>query len=269
MFSEAFSFDFFVRALVAVILICPLLSMLGTMVVQRKMSFFSDALGHSAFTGVAIGVLLGVNNLNLAMILFAIVFAVLLNALMRKNSAITDTVISVFSSFCIAIGLAILSFGGSFSKYSSLLVGDVLSITTKELWSVVIVAVLATFFWCIFINGLAAASLNRPLAKSKGLNVDLLELIFSILVAVIVMIAVKWIGILLINALMILPSAASRNISENMREYHGFATLFAFVSGVLGLFLSFFVGIATGPAIVIFASVIYFATYFLGSKGTK
>jgi len=269
MFSEAFSFDFFVRALISVVLICPLLSMLGTMVVQKKMSFFSDALGHSAFTGVAIGVLLGVGNLNIAMILFAVVFAILLNALMRKNTAITDTVISVFSSFCIAIGLAILSFGGSFSKYSSLLVGDILSITTSELWSVVIVAVVAVAFWCIFINGLAAASLNRALAKSKGLNVDFLELIFSILVAVVVMIAVRWIGILLINALMILPSAASRNISENMREYHGFALLFALVSGVLGLFLSYFVGIATGPSIVIFASVIYFSTYILGSKGAK
>lgn len=269
MFSEAFSFDFFVRALLAVAMICPLLSVLGTMVVQKKMSFFSDALGHSAFTGVAIGVLLGVTNLNFAMIVFAIVFATLLNALMRNNSAITDTVISVFSSFCIAIGLAVLSFGGSFSKYSSLLVGDVLSISSDELWTVLIVAVVVVVFWCIFINGLAASSLNRSLAKSKGLYVDMLELIFSILVAVVVMVAVRWIGILLINALMILPSASSRNISENMKEYHGYAVVFALVSGILGLFVSYFVGIAAGPSIVIFASVIFFVTYILSKKGAK
>ena len=103
------------------------------MIVSRKMAFFSDALGHSALTGIAIGVVLGVNNTNISMILFAIVFAILLNQLSSKVVASTDTVISVFSSCSMAIGLAILSKGGNFSKYSSILVGDILSITPTEI----------------------------------------------------------------------------------------------------------------------------------------
>ena len=109
-------YDFMKYAFIAVLIITPLFGMMGTMIVSRKMAFFSDALGHSALTGIAIGVVLGVNNTNISMILFAIVFAILLNQLSSKVVASTDTVISVFSSCSMAIGLAILSKGGNFSK---------------------------------------------------------------------------------------------------------------------------------------------------------
>ena len=80
----------------------------------------------------------------------------------------------------------------------------------------------------------------------------------------IVMLSIKWIGILLINALLILPAASSRNIAENVREYHLFSVIFSLFSGILGLFVSYYTDMATGPMIVIFASVIFFATYFYG-----
>lgn len=80
------------------------------------------------------------------------------------------------------------------------------------------------------------------------------------------MVSIKWVGILIINALLILPAASARNISENMREYHFFSVLFSLFSGILGLIISYFVNVATGPSIVIIASVIYFATYVWGRK---
>ena len=100
-------YDFMKLAFAAILIITPLFGLLGTMIVHRKLAFFSDALGHSALTGIAIGVVLGVTDTNLSMILFAIVFALLLNRISSKNVAATDTVISVFSSCSIAIGLAI------------------------------------------------------------------------------------------------------------------------------------------------------------------
>ena len=90
--------------------------------------------------------------------------------------------------------------------------------------------------------------------------------LFAVLVALIVTLSIKWVGILIINALLILPAAASRNLSENMREYHFFSVVFSLFSGVLGLILSYYTNVATGPMIVIIASIIYFSTYLYGRK---
>lgn len=259
-------FDFMKLAFVAILIITPLFGLLGTMIVSRKMAFFSDALGHSALTGIAVGVVLGITDTNLSMILFAIVFAVLLNKLSSRNTANTDTVISVFSSLSIAVGLAILSRGGNFSKYSSLLVGDILSITKKEIFYLLVIFIVTLIFWCLCSNGIQALSLHRTLARSKGIPVTLLEYLFAVLVALVVMLSIKWVGILIINALLILPAAAARNLSENLREYHFFAVLFSLFSGVMGLIISYYINVATGPTIVIIASVIYFAAYFYGRK---
>ena len=118
-------YDFMKYAVLAILVITPLFGFMGTMIVNRKMAFFSDALGHSALTGIAVGVVLGVNNTSISMVIFAVIFALLLNQISSRVSASTDTVISVFSSCSIALGLAILSRGGNFSKYSGILVGDI------------------------------------------------------------------------------------------------------------------------------------------------
>lgn len=254
-------YDFMKYAFLAVLIITPLFGLMGTMIVNRKMAFFSDALGHSALTGIAIGVVFGVQNTSISMVIFAIVFALLLNQISSRIAASTDTIISVFSSCSIAIGLAILSKGGNFSKYSSILVGDILSITPTEILYLVLIFAITLVFWLIGFNKLLAVSLNRTLAKSRHISVALMENIFAVLVALIVMVSIKWIGILIINALLILPAASSRNISENMREYHFFSIVFSMFSGILGLIISYYVNVATGPMIVIIASIIYFVTY--------
>ncbi len=265
-FTELFQYDFMRRAFVAILVITPLLGILGTMIVHKKMAYFSDALGHSALTGIAIGVVLGVMDTNISMVIFAICFAFLLNQINRKNLAATDTIISVFASCSTAIGLAILSRGGNFSKYSGILVGDILSITSREIIYLLIIFAVTGVFWCLAVNKLNAISIHPTLAKSRNISVRLVEDIFAVIIALIVTLSIKWIGILLINALLILPAAASRNISSNMREYHGFSVLFSVFSGIIGLVISYFTNVATGPMIVIVASVIYFATYLYGKE---
>ena len=264
-FTAWWDYGFMRNAFVAVLIITPLFGLLGTMIVNNKMAFFSDALGHSALTGIAIGVVFGVSD-SLSMLLFAVAFALLLNKIGKKGTSSTDTIISVFSSCSIAIGLAILSKGGNFSKYSSLLVGDILSITTREIVSLLVIFAVTFLFWFAAFNRLNAVSLNRTLAKSRRIHVSLIENLFAVFIALIVTLSIKWVGILIINALLILPAASSRNISENMREYHVFSILFSVFSGLLGLIISYFTNVATGPMIVIIASVIYFATYFYGKK---
>lgn len=262
-------YNFMKNALLAILIITPLFGILGTMVINNRMAFFSDALGHSAFTGIAIGTIFGITDTNLSMVLYAIVFALLLNHIKRRKILSTDTVISVFSSLSMAIGLMILSRGGRFSNYSSLLIGDILSITMQEIGLLSIVFVITIIYWFISFNKLNSVGVNISLARSKNIKTNIIEDSFSVLIAIIVMLSIKWIGILIINALLILPAAASRNIVSNMREYHLFSIIIAMFSGVMGLILSFYLATATGPTVVIIAAIIFFITLLISSNKSK
>ena len=255
-------YTFMKNAFIAILLVSPIFAMLGTMIVNNKMAFFSDALGHSALTGIALGTLLGISNMNISMIIFAIIFALLLNWVKNRTSYGADTIISVFSSISIALGLAILGQTGSFNKYSSYLVGDILNISTSEIVYLVIAFVLVLIFWTKLFNKLNAISINPMLAKSKGINVKLIDNLFAVSIAIMVMLSIRWVGILLINSMIILPAASSRNIASNMRNYHVFSILFALISGISGLIISYYANnIPTGPMIVIISGIIYFITF--------
>lgn len=256
-------YEFMRNALYAIIIVTPLFGLVGTLIVNNKMAFFSDALGHSALTGIAIGALLGVANPTISMIIFAILFALLLNKLKELKISSRDTIISVCSSTAIAVGLVILSKNGNFTKFSNYLIGDILSIVPSEIFLILAIAIIVFAFWILYFNKLLSISINPTLAKSKKIPVKLLDNLFIVSIAVIVMIAIKWIGILIINSLLILPAAASRNISKNMRQYHFWTIVFSLVSGILGLVVSYYQKAATGPTIVIIASIIFFITYFM------
>ena len=265
---EFIDYTFMKNALLAILLITPIFAILGTMIVNNKIAFFSDALGHSALTGIAIGMLLGISNINISMIIFAVVFALLLNFIKNKTTYGADTIISVFSSIAIALGLAILAQTGSFNKYSSYLVGDILSITPSEILYLFITFIAVILFWYFMFNKLNVISINKTLAKSRGINTKLIDNIFVILIAIIVMISIRWIGILLINSLLILPAAASRNVAKSMRSYHLLSVIFSVFSGITGLILSYYWNIPTGPMIVIISGIIYFVTFVIGKLGT-
>ena len=194
------------------------------------------------------------------MIIFAICFALLLNYVKNKTTYGADTIISVFSSIAIALGLAILAQTGNFNQYSSYLVGDILSITDTEILYVFLIAIVVLVFWYFTFNKLNLISINTTLAKSKGINTKKIDNIFAILIAIVVMISIRWIGILLINSLLILPAASSRNIAKNMRSYHLFSVIFSLFSGISGLIASYYFNIPTGPMIVIISGCIYFIT---------
>ncbi len=259
--SELFSYGFMKNAFIAILIIAPSLGIIGTMVVQRQMAYFSDALGHSALTGIAIGTILGVTAPTLSMVCFGIVFALVLNHIKFNARASVDTLISVCASTSLALGLAILSKGGNFSKYSALLVGDVLSINSEELPILAVCTAATLIYYAISANALAATGIHPTLAKSSRIRITLTDDLFAIVTAILVMLSIRWIGVLLINAMLILPAASARNIAHNMRQYHIYTLIIALFSGLLGLFVSYYTNVATGPVIVIYAGLIYFATY--------
>lgn len=259
-------YDFMRTALWAILLLVPLLATLGTLVVNNGMSFFSDALGHSALTGVALGVLLGVSDQSIVMIAFAVVFALLMNRIRHSHIASTDTVIGVFSAVGVALGLALLSRGGNFAGYQSLLIGDILSITPRELWVLGGALLVTAAVWLCCFNGFHAVSISPAVARSKGVRVGLLDNLFVVLGAVVVMLAIRWVGLLLINAMLILPAAAARNVSRSMRSYHLLSLVFGLFAGILGLLLSYYHAVATGPMIILVQAALFFGTFAMRKK---
>ncbi|MDP4180617.1 MAG: metal ABC transporter permease [Bacillota bacterium] len=248
-------------ALLAILLVMPVFGMLGTMVVSNRMAFFSDSLGHGAFTGIAIGAALGGIKPIWAATIFSIIFAIAITFFKNKSRASTDTVIGVFSSTAIALGLVIMSYGGQFKKFQSYLVGDLLSVSNSDILMLCIVFVLVILLWLIIFNKLLVVSINQSLAKSRGMNTLMIEVLFTISIAVVVTISIQWVGLLIINSMLVLPAAAARNVTVNVRRYHFISIVTALVSGVSGLIVSFYLNTVTGATIVLFSAVFFFITF--------
>lgn len=256
-------FTFMKNAFLAILLITPLFGLVGTMIVNNKMSFFSDALGHSALTGVALGILFGISNHSIAMLIFSIIFALGISIIMQSETSSADTIIGVFSSAGVALGIFILSFNGGFSKYSSYLVGDILSITKKEIITLFFTLLIVLAIWIVCFNRLLLSGLNTDMALSKQINVKLYKNIFVVLIAIIVTISLKWVGMLMINSLLVLPAASARNIAKSMKQYHIMSVIFSFFSGISGLLISYYIGTSAGSTIVLISSLIFFTTFFV------
>lgn len=254
---------FMLNAFLAILLVTPLFGLLSTMVVSNRMAFFSDSLGHGAFTGIAIGVLLGSVSPLLSLVLFSIAFAVFITYIQNKSTASTDTIIGVFSSTAIALGLMMMSYGGGFNKFSSYLIGDILSVTPEDIGTLAVVFLLVLLAWGALFNRLLVLSINASFARSRGIHSFWAQCTFAALLAVIVSISIQWVGILIINALLVLPAAAARNVAQNVKQYHAISIAAALVSGLTGLLLAYYFNMAAGATIVVVSAVVFFVTLAL------
>lgn len=261
---ELLQWDFMKNALLAVLLMTPLFGMMSTMIVTGKMSFFSDALGHSAFTGIAIGCIFGVAAPTWIAVIFSVLFSVLFSLVRNRSNQAADTLIGVFSSTAVALGIFIATLGGgSFTKYNKYLIGDILSVTGQEIGLLLIVLIVVTTFWVLFSNRLTLTAIHPQFASSRGIPTSLLQSVFTVLIAVVVTLAISWVGLLILNSLLVLPAASARNISKNIRQYHLFSILFALFAGIAGLVISYYLGTSAGAAICLVLAVIFVISFLL------
>ena len=258
-----FRYSFMKNALLALLFLTPLLALLGTMAVNKRMAFFSDALGHSALAGVGIGVLLGLSNVTVILVLFGVCWAILITRINRTGGSSSDTTISVFSSAGIALGLLILSGSGKYNRYSSILVGDILAITPTDILCLGIALAVGLALWVLLYNKLLLTAINPQLAQSRGIPTKAVEYGFVILVAVAVMLSIRWVGVLLINALLILPAAAARNVARSAAQHALYSVIISLLSGIAGLCVSVPLGTSVGAAVVLCAAVCYAVSLLL------
>ena len=263
---EMLHWSFMQNALLALLLLAPLFGLLSTMIVTGRMSFFSDALGHSAFTGIAIGCICGLAPTAVA-VAFSVAFALLFSYVRSRSNQAADTLIGVFSSTAVALGIFIATLGGgSFTKYNKYLIGDVLSVTPGEIGILAIVLVCVAVFWILLGNRLILVSIHPQLASSRGLKVKTTQTLFTVCIAVVVTLAINWVGLLMLNSLLVLPAASARNVSKNLRQYHGFSVLFALIASLLGLVISYHLGASTGAAISLCLALIFSISFIFRKK---
>lgn len=256
--------DFMKNAFLAVLLAAPLFGLLGSVVVSNQMAFFSDAIGHSALTGIAIGVLLGIKNPLIAMIGFSLVLGAAIITVKFKGKTSADTIIGVFSSTSVALGIVLLSATGNFAKYQRYLVGDILSITPAEILQLLVsLVVLATVFALLY-NKMLLTNMHSMFARSRGIKTFAIELTFALLTAAIVTISIRWTGLLVINSLLVLPAASSRLVSRSARRYILFSVCISLFSCVVGLALSWEIGSASGATIVIVNAAVFIVCLVIG-----
>ena len=264
--TEMLRWDFMCNALLATILMAFLFGLTSTMIVTGRMSFFSDALGHSAFTGIAIGCICGLAPTPVA-VAFSVCFALLFSYVRSRSNQAADTLIGVFSSTAVALGIFVATLGGgSFTKYNKYLIGDVLSVTPGEIGLLAIVLAGVAVFWVLFGNRLTLVSIHPQLASSRGIRTELTQTLFTVCIAVVVTLAINWVGLLMLNSLMVLPAASARNVSKNLRQYHGFSVLFALLASLIGLTVSYHLGASTGASISLCLALIFAVSFVMRKK---
>lgn len=257
-------YAFMKNALLAVLLATPCFALLGTMVVNNRMAFFTDVLGHSALAGIAIGVLLGFHDPTFPMIAVAVVLAVAINLLKNITRASLDTVLGVIYAFFVALGIVILSRQGGFIKYTSYLIGDILVVSPRQISWFFLIAIVVLVYWYLAGNAMILTSVNTSLARSRAINTFIVETSFTILLALVVIVSIRLVGILIINSLLILPAAASRNLARTFHAYTAWAVIISILSGIAGLIVSYYWGTASGATIVLFAAACYGISALLG-----
>ena len=259
---EMLQWDFMKNALLAVLLMAPLFGLTSTMIVTGQMSFFSDALGHSAFTGIAIGCICGIAAPTWAAVVFSVAFALLFSFVRSRSNQAADTLIGVFSSAAVAFGIFIATFGGgSFTKYNKYLIGDILSVSPTELGLLAVVLVIVVIFWVVYSNRLVLTAIHPQLASSRGISVKGSQTLFTTAIAVIVTLAISWTGLLILNSLLVLPGASARNVSRNLKQYHLLSVLFALIAGIGGLIVSYIFGTSAGASISLGLALIFAITF--------
>lgn len=264
---QAFLYEFVINALLCSLLIGPLLGALGTMVVVKRMAFFSQAVGNAALTGVAIGVLVGESYTSpyVSMFSFCILFGLGLRYTQYRTQLSNDTVIGVFLAISLALGASLLLYVSAKINthvMESVLFGSILAVDDRDMNILLVTTLVCACVGLPLYNQTLLASLNSSLAHARGIRVRLLEYIFVVLVTVVTVACLKIVGAVLVEALLLVPAAAARNLSRSLGGFVAASMAIATVSCVLGVLLpmQLELPVPTGGAIVLIAAMIFGVT---------
>ncbi len=263
----SFQYGFVINALLCALFIGPVLGGVGTMVVVKRMAFFSQAIGNAAMTGVAIGVMLGESYTEpyVSMFSFCILFGLILNYTKGRTAISSDTLIGVFLSISLAVGASLLLFVSARVNthiLEAVLFGSVLTVSDTDINVLLVVTVAAVAVGVPLFNRLLLASLNPSLASVRGVPVKALEYVFVLLITVLTVACLKIVGAVLVEALLLIPAAAARNVIRSMRGFVFLSMAISTVSCIAGVILpmQFDLPLPSGGAIIMVAASFFVLT---------
>ncbi|MEX0965078.1 MAG: iron chelate uptake ABC transporter family permease subunit [Pseudohongiellaceae bacterium] len=254
--------DFVLYALAAGISLALIAGPLGSFIVWRRMSYFGDTLAHSALLGIALGLISG-SNPQLSIIISCLLFAFILTILDRRPSVSTDALLGILAHSSLALGVVVLALADSVRvDLEAYLFGALLTIGNADLiWILLVVALVSiVLFW--FWNDFVSITVHAEIAEIEGANVNRLNLILVMLIALTIAVSMKIVGVLLITSLLIIPPAAARSMATTPEQMAVKASLIGVVSVILGLVSAFYFDVPVGPSIVVVATLIFLAFYF-------
>jgi zinc transport system permease protein len=265
-----FLYAFVVNGFLCAFVIGPLLGGIGTMVVAKRMAFFSQAIGNAALTGVAIGVIIGESYTApyMSMFSFCILFALFLNFSKNHTKMSSDTLIGVFLSVSLAIGATTLLWVSAKVNthiLDTVMFGSILTVNDTDMNVLLITAALTAIIALPLYNQMVLASLNPSLAHVRGIKVHLLEYVFVLLVTILTVACVKIIGAVLVEALLLIPAAAARNLNRSIRGFVGWSIVFSTASCLIGVYapMRWDLPVPSGGAIILTAALIFLVTMLI------
>jgi zinc transport system permease protein len=254
-------FPFMQRAIAGAILMGILGGVLGTFVTLRSLSFFSHAVGHAALVGVTLGVLLQVNP-TWMLLPFTLVFGVVVLYLIDKTDLASDSVLSIVLSGALALGVILTSLiQGYRGNLMSVLFGDILAINTTDLILTLLVLVLSSIFLLSSLQQQILLTLNPAVAKIQGIPVQLYRYAFVVLLSLAVAVAIKAVGVLLVNAFLVIPASIAKLISHNFSSFLVMSVIFGSTTSIAGIIISGLFNFASGPSIVLVQFVVFVAVF--------
>lgn len=256
---EPFQYSFMVRAFIGTSLVAAVAAVIGTFVVLKGLAFMGDAIAHTSFTGIAFALILGV-SVYLGALSFALLTAFGVVFLTRVSKVKNDTALAILFTGVFALGIVLLAVSPGLSgDLNSLLLGSVMAIQLKEIWSIggtalALVAILACFF-----NHLVFVAFDPVGAEAAGFPVVLFQSLLLAMIAVTIVIAIQTVGVVLVVALLITPAATASLLSTRIKVVMGLAAFLALVSSLLGLYSAFFFGAPPGATVVLVATALFAA----------
>jgi zinc transport system permease protein len=258
---DLFQLGFMQRALAAGLLIAVLCALFSVFVVLRRFSFIGVGISHSAFGGVALGYLLGLDHTLMA-VLFAALVALLIGFVRRRGRLHEDTAIGIFFSLTMALGILFIGLSGRYNvDLFGYLFGNILAITRGDLIAMAIIAPIILGLMLSVFKELLFLSFDEEVARASGVAVAPVYYFFLLAMAVTIVIAIKLIGIILVSAMMVLPAATARQLTERYHRLVWWSVGLAVTAVVGGLMLSYFLDLASGATIVLVFGVLFFASF--------
>jgi zinc transport system permease protein len=268
---DALRYPFVTRGLLAVLLLAPLLGGMSHLVVARRLAFFSTALGQAALTGLTLGLLAGepISAPYAGMFGFCLGSAILMVYVKRRSRLPADTLIGVFMALTLGLGICLLVAATrqfNIHQIEAVMFGSLLTVTDTDLLLLALAAAGVLAVLARYYNALLLDSLGRPLAGAEGVDTAFVEYLFVVLLTVAIVVSLKVIGALLVEALVVVPAAAARNLARSTRGYLAWSVASALVTGVAGIFFSTRFRVPTGGAVVLALAVCFFLTLAFGAR---